>query len=78
MVGCQCRTAATVQPFWYAKSRDIQAASRPALVSHSLDPRVENHGYHERIGLAGVGTDGGETVSVGWHGFPSGGRAVSL
>lgn len=49
VVGCQCRTAA--QPFWYAKSCDIQAASRPTLVSHSPDPRVENHGYHERIGM---------------------------
>ena len=74
VVGCQCRTA--VQPFWYAKSRDIQAASRLALVSHSPDPRVENHGYHERIGMARRRKRRmRETVSVGWHGFPSGGRA---
>lgn len=76
VVGCQCRTAATAQPFWYAKSRDIQAANRPALVSHSPDPRVENHGYYERIGLAREW--GGRGREHGMARFPERWPSVSL
>lgn len=59
---------------WYAKSRDIQAARRPALVSHSVDPRVENHGRHDRIGLAARG-EGGREKRWAWDGTVS--RAVA-
>lgn len=48
-----------------ARYTSRQAASRPLF--HSPDARVENHGYHDRIGMGG-----------GEQGFPSDGCALSL
>jgi len=50
-VGCQCRYRRHHRPTLLVREIARYTGRQPASPrSHSLDPRVENHGYHERIG----------------------------